>query len=125
MTLEAAQLVAFAGATDLDRAREFYAGVLGLPLVSQDGFACVFDAGGTHLRITKVAEVARIPYTVLGWGVPDIESAIQELSARGVEFQRYEGMTQDVLGVWSAPSGTRVAWFRDPDGNTLAIHEAP
>jgi len=125
MTLAGAQLVAFAGATDLDRAREFYADVLGLPLVSQDGFACVFKAGDTHLRVTKVAEVARAPYTVLGWGVPDIESAIGELSARGVEFQQYEGMNQDELGVWSAPSGTRVAWFRDPDGNTLAIHQAP
>jgi catechol 2,3-dioxygenase-like lactoylglutathione lyase family enzyme len=125
MTLESAQLVAFAGATDLGRAREFYEGVLGLPLVSQDGFACVFRAGDTQLRVTKVAEVARAPYTLLGWKVPDIQAAIGELAGRGVEFQRYEGMTQDELGVWSAPSGTRVAWFRDPDGNTLAIHQTP
>lgn len=125
MTLADAQLVAFAGAADLDRAREFYEGVLGLPLVSQDGFACVFKAGDTHLRVTQVANVVAAPYTLLGWGVPDIEPAIAELSARGVEFRRYEGMTQDELGVWTAPSGTRVAWFHDPDGNTLAIHQAP
>jgi catechol 2,3-dioxygenase-like lactoylglutathione lyase family enzyme len=123
MTLGSAQLVAFAGATDLATAREFYGRVLGLPLDHEDGFACVFRAGDTRLRVTRVEEVVPAPYTVLGWSVPDIERAIGELSARGLAFERYEGMTQDDLGAWSAPSGARVAWFRDPDGNTLSITE--
>jgi catechol 2,3-dioxygenase-like lactoylglutathione lyase family enzyme len=125
MTLESAQLVAFAGATDLQRAREFYEGVLGLPLESEDSFACVFRAGDTRLRVTRVDEVSAAPYTVLGWAVPDIEAKIRELAARGVEFERYEGMQQDELRAWSAPSGARVAWFKDPDGNTLSITEMP
>jgi catechol 2,3-dioxygenase-like lactoylglutathione lyase family enzyme len=125
MTLEAAQLVAFAGTTDLDRARDFYQGVLGLPLVSQDGFACVFKTGDTQLRVTKVAAVAPAPYTVLGWSVPDVEAAIRDLSGRGIEFRRYDGMNQDALGIWSSPSGARVAWFKDPDGNTLSVHQLP
>jgi catechol 2,3-dioxygenase-like lactoylglutathione lyase family enzyme len=125
MTLESAQLVAFAGATDLQRAREFYEGVLGLPLESEDSFACVFRAGGTRLRLTRLDEVSAAPYTVLGWAVPDIEAKIRELAARGVEFERYEGMQQDELRAWSAPSGARVAWFKDPDGNTLSITEMP
>jgi len=125
MTLESAQLVAFAGATDLGQARDFYEGVLGLPLESEDGFACVFRAGGTRLRVTRVDEVVPAPYTMLGWAVPDIEAAMGELSARGVQFLRFEGMSQDELGTWSAPSGARVAWFKDPDGNTLSVHQMP
>jgi predicted enzyme related to lactoylglutathione lyase len=125
MTLASAQLVAFAGATDLDTAREFYEGVLGLPLESQDGFACVFRAGDTRLRVTRVAEVVPAPYTVIGFSVADIEAEIGELSERGVVFERYDGMSQDALGAWSAPSGARVAWFKDPDGNTLSIQQMP
>src|SRR5437667_3753523 len=100
MTLEAAQLVAFAGATDLGRARDFYEGVLGLALESEDGFACVFRSGDTRLRVTRVDQVVPAPYTVLGWSVPDVEAAIRDLSGRGVEFQRYDGMDQDDLGTW-------------------------
>jgi catechol 2,3-dioxygenase-like lactoylglutathione lyase family enzyme len=121
--LRSAQLMAFAGATDLDRARDFYAGVLGLELDRQDGFACQFRCGDTLLRVTRVDEVLPAPYTVLGWKVTDIGAAIAELTARGVVFQRYDSLTQDELGAWSAPSGARVAWFRDPDGNTLSITE--
>jgi predicted enzyme related to lactoylglutathione lyase len=85
----------------------------------------MFRAGATRLRVTRVDEVVPAPYTVLGWAVADIEATVGELSERGVEFVRYDGMTQDALGAWSAPSGARVAWFRDPDGNTLSITEMP
>jgi catechol 2,3-dioxygenase-like lactoylglutathione lyase family enzyme len=123
--LGSAQLMAFAGATDLDCAREFYEGVLGLELEQQDSFACQFRSGDTRLRVTRVDEVGPAAYTVLGWLVPDIEAAIHELAGRGVGFERYEGVRQDELGAWSAPSGARVAWFRDPDGNTLSLTEMP
>jgi catechol 2,3-dioxygenase-like lactoylglutathione lyase family enzyme len=65
--------------------------------------------------------VAAAGYAVLGWVVPDIDEAVRGLQAAGVRFQRYDGMPQDDRGVWQAPNGARVAWFKDPDGNTLSI----
>ena len=119
--LDTADLVAFAATTDLDRARVFYEQVLGLPVTEQTDLACVFDANGTMLRVTAVPEVARAGYTVLGWRVADIAAAARELSARGVTFLRFDGMDHDADGVWTAPGGGRIAWFADPDGNTLSL----
>jgi len=119
--LDAADLIAFAATTDLDRARVFYEQVLGLPVTEQTDLACVFDANGTMLRVTAVPEVARAGYTVLGWRVADITAAARELSARGVRFLRFDGMDQDADGVWTSPGGGRIAWFADPDGNTLSL----
>jgi catechol 2,3-dioxygenase-like lactoylglutathione lyase family enzyme len=119
--LESADVVAFIGASDLPRAREFYTQTLGLTLVSQDDFACVFDANGTMLRVTGVPEVARAGYTVLGWQVADIQAVVGDLTAKGVRFNRYDSMDQDESGVWVTPGGERVAWFTDPDGNTLSL----
>jgi predicted enzyme related to lactoylglutathione lyase len=119
--LDAADLIAFAATTDLDRARVFYEQVLGLTVTEQTDLACVFDANGTMLRVTAVPEVARAGYTVLGWRVADITAAARELSARGVRFLRFDGMDQDADGVWTSPGGGRIAWFADPDGNTLSL----
>ena len=119
--LDAADLIAFAATTDLDRARVFYEQVLGLTVTEQTDLACVFDANGTILRVTAVPEVARALYTVLGWRVADITAAARELSARGVRFLRFDGMDQDADGVWTSPGGGRIAWFADPDGNTLSL----
>ena len=119
--LDAADLIAFAATTDLGRARVFYEQVLGLPVTEQTDLACVFDANGTMLRVTAVPEVARAGYTVLGWRVADIVAAARELSARGVTFMRFDGMDQDADGVWTSPGGGRIAWFADPDGNTLSL----
>ena len=119
--LDAADLIAFAATTDLDRARVFYEQVLGLTVTEQTDLACVFDANGTMLRVTAVPEVARAGYTVLGWRVADITAAVRELSARGVRFLRFDGMDQDADGVWTSPGGGRIAWFADPDGNTLSL----
>jgi len=119
--LQTSHLIAFASTTDLGRARAFYEGVLGLPLVEENAYACVFDAQGTMLRITAVGEVARPGYTVLGWRVDDIDDAVDQLTLDGVTFTRYDGMKQDSHGVWSTPNGDRVAWFTDPDGNVLSL----
>jgi catechol 2,3-dioxygenase-like lactoylglutathione lyase family enzyme len=119
--LESSEVVAFVGAADLARARVFYEGTLGLPVVEHNDFACVFDAHGTMLRVTAVGEVSPTGYTVLGWRVPDIEAAVRGLIARGVAFRRYDGMGQDENGVWTTPGGEKVAWFTDPDGNTLSL----
>ena len=113
--------IAFLPSTNVERARAFYVDRLGLPLIGQNEIACVFDANGTMLRVTAVAEVSRPGYTVLGWRVADITAAARHLAARGVAFIRYDGMDQDGDGVWTTPGGDRVAWFADPDGNILSL----
>jgi predicted enzyme related to lactoylglutathione lyase len=123
--LESCDVIAFAGAADLDRARAFYEQVLGLTVTERSDFACVFDAHGTMLRVTAVPVVATPGYTVLGWNVPDITAMVRELAARGVAFLRYEVMNQDEDGIWTAPGGGRIAWFADPDGNTLSLTQFP
>ncbi len=119
--LGSCEIVAFAASADLDRARAFYEGKLGLRLVEQNPYACVFDANGTMLRVTAVTEVARPGYTVLGWRVTDIEPVMTALVDAGVKFTRYDGMNQDASGVWTTPGGDRIAWFTDPDGNNLSL----
>jgi catechol 2,3-dioxygenase-like lactoylglutathione lyase family enzyme len=121
--LESAALVGFVGVSDLVRARHFYGDQLGLPLRDETPFALVAEAGGTMLRITAVDEVAPVPYTVLGWSVSDVDATIDHLVSRGVTFTRYEAMNQDQRGVWTAPGGSRIAWFLDPDGNNLSLTE--
>jgi catechol 2,3-dioxygenase-like lactoylglutathione lyase family enzyme len=119
--LNSSEVVAFVAAADLTRARAFYEGKLGLPVVEEDDFACVLDANGTMVRVTAVPEVSPAGYTVLGWRVADIEATVQGLTAQGVVFRRYDGMDQDEHGIWTTPGGERVAWFTDPDGNTLSV----
>ncbi len=121
--LKSRPIVAFVATTDPKRAKPFYAKTLGLRLVSEDGFALAFDAGGTMLRVAIVKTLQPAGYTILGWIVPNIAKAVRDLVKRGVIFQRYEGMPQDDLGIWSSPSGARVAWFTDPDSNTLSLTE--
>jgi len=115
------KLVAFVATRDPARAKEFYRDTLGLRLVSEDEFALVFDAAGTMLRVTRVHELTVAKYTVLGWQVRDIVQTAKELLKASVTLERYPGMQQDELGIWKSPSGAKVAWFKDPDGNTLSI----
>jgi catechol 2,3-dioxygenase-like lactoylglutathione lyase family enzyme len=119
--LEAAPIMAFVSTTDLDRARAFYAGKLGLVVTDHSDFAVAFDGGGSRLRVTKVEAFEPQPFTVLGWVVDDIAATLAGLRERGVEFTVYDGMGQDKDGVWQAPGGALIAWFRDPDGNTLSL----
>lgn len=118
-----AALQAFVHSTDLDRSAAFYAGVLGLTVRDQNPGAVVLDAGGTTVRITLVPGMQAAPATVLGWEVADIAAAAAWLSGEGVALTRYDGMDQDDLGVWTSPDGSRVAWFRDPDGNVLSVSQ--
>ena len=121
--LESAKIVAFVGTRQPKRAKSFYRDTLGLKLVSEDPFAIVFDADGTMLRVSIVPELTPAKFTVLGWQVADIAATARALQNAGVAFERFPGMPQDELGVWSSPSGARVAWFKDPDGNILSITE--
>jgi catechol 2,3-dioxygenase-like lactoylglutathione lyase family enzyme len=118
------RMIGFVATSDFGRAKTFYRDILGLPLVSEEPpYALVFDAHGTMLRVTIVKKVAVAGYTVLGWQVPRIETAAKALQRAGVHFERYPGMEQDELGIWSSPGGGKVAWFKDPDGNTLSISQ--
>jgi catechol 2,3-dioxygenase-like lactoylglutathione lyase family enzyme len=118
-----AKIIAFAATADSARARAFYEGVLGLPFVSEDAFAIVYDADGVQLRIQKVQVLTPQPYTQLGWSVPSIEEVVKALASRGAVFERYANLGQDAFGIWTAPSGAKVAWLRDPDGNLLSLTE--
>ena len=119
--LESGKLVAFVATLDSARAKEFYRDTLGLRLVSEDQFALVFDAGGTMLRVARVPELVPAKFTVLGWHVGDIVQTAKRLQHARVALERYPGMHQDELGIWNSPSGARVAWFKDPDGNVFWI----
>ena len=119
--LAAQPVVTFVATTQADVAQRFYSEVLGLRLSSRDQFAVVFDAGGTMLRLVIVEQFQPQPFTVLGWHVDDIQSAVTHLVERGVEFAKYEFIPQDDLGIWRTPDGSQIAWFQDPDGNTLSL----
>lgn len=119
--LGSCSLMAFVSTRDAAKARAFYETTLGLRCLSEDPFAVVFDVAGTMLRVSKVEKLTPQPFTVLGWQVPDIHAAIRKLAKRGVKFERYGFFEQDELGVWCSPSGAQVAWFKDPDGNTLSL----
>ena len=116
-------LIAFVATTDPQRAKAFYAGTLGLRLTGEDPFALVFDAAGTMLRVATVPALKPPGHTVLGWNVRDIDRVVRDLAEKGVAFRRYDGMSQDAQGIWTSPSGARIAWFLDPDGNTLSLTE--
>ncbi len=115
-------LVGLVPTTNFARAKAFYADQLGLSLQHDDGFALVFRAGGNMLRVVKVESLAPQPFTVLGWEVQDIHAAVTQLRERGVRFEQFPFMNAGE-GVWTAPSGDRVAWFKDPDGNTLSLSQ--
>jgi catechol 2,3-dioxygenase-like lactoylglutathione lyase family enzyme len=119
----APQLVAFVASSHLGSSHAFYSGILGLNRVEATPMANVYDANGTPLRVTLVPNHEPSKYTVLGFYVPDVRSAKAELEDRGVQFKRYDGYEPDEDGIWTAPGGDRVAWFRDPDGNVLSISQ--
>ena len=121
--LRAADLVAFVASCDLEVSGQFYGEILGFEMVDSSEFAKVYDANGTELRVTLVDAIAATPYTVLGWRVTDIAATMGVLRAAGVQFKRYAGMDQDENAVWTAPGGSRIAWFADPDGNLLSLQQ--
>ena len=121
--LGAINIVAFVPTRDSGKARSFYEGVLGLRFVKDDGFALVLDANGIMVRVAKALEFKPAPFTILGWQVPNIEKIVTELQGKGVVFERFGFFEQDALGIWSAPTGDKVAWFKDPDGNVLSVSE--
>jgi catechol 2,3-dioxygenase-like lactoylglutathione lyase family enzyme len=121
VSLAGTDLIGFVPTLDMSRARPFYETVLGLPMEGESPFACAFRVSGVLLRVITVEQLTPFPFTLIGWSVADIAATVAGLTARGVAFDRFEGVEQDELGVWQAPGGAKVAWFKDPDGNTLSL----
>jgi len=116
-------IIAFIATAHPEQAKVFYSEMLGLPLMEDTPFALVFDANGTMLRIQKVETLTRAGYTALGWHVGDIHEAVEVLRKRGIHFDHYAGLPQDEQGIWTTPEGNKIAWFTDPDGNSLSLTE--
>ena len=104
-------------------AKSFYKDILGLKLLSEDNFALEFDANGTLLRVTIVQDLKPHPFTVLGWNIDDIVSVIKQLNDKNIFCERYDFFEHDNRGIWTSPKGSKVAWFKDPDGNVLSLTE--
>lgn len=119
------KIVAFVPTRDATKARAFFEGVLGLRFVSDDKFALVFDVNGNMLRVARAPEYKPQQFTILGWEVREIEKAVAGLAEKGVRFEKFGMPGQDERGIWTAPDGAKVAWFKDPDGNILSISEHP
>ncbi len=120
--LTQAKVVAFILTKDLAASKRFYLDTLNLKFDGNDGFADVYDLSHTILRITEIPNFVASAHPALGWVVPDITAAAQELVMAGVQMTVYEGYGQDDLGIWTAPDGiAKVAWFQDPDGNVLSL----
>ena len=116
-------IIAFVPARDSEKARAFYEDVLGLRFIKDDGFALVLDANGIMVRIVKMQQFTPAQFTILGWEVSHIEDAVRGLQKRGIHFEIFGFFKQDELGIWTAPSGDKVAWFKDPDGNILSVSQ--
>jgi len=124
--LSSSDLIAFVPTTKPDQARHFYENVLGLEFVERDSYADTFNANGVTVRVVNVSSEKNftpVAFTILGWSVNTIEDEVRELADKGVVFERYRAFEQDSLGIWESPSGAKVAWFKDPEGNILSLTE--
>ena len=120
--LASGKMVGFVPTTDYDQARAFYEGKLEFEFVSLDQYALVVSVGGHHIRIAKVPNFTPLQGTILGWEVNNIRSVVAWLRERGVSLEKYP-FVEDRQGIWTAPTGDQVAWFKDPDGNILSVSQ--
>jgi catechol 2,3-dioxygenase-like lactoylglutathione lyase family enzyme len=105
---------------DMDKAREFYAGTLGLRTSEEHGLMWLHLAGGRDTLVYPQPDVTPASYTILNFEVDDIEEAVDGLVARGVQFERYDHVEQDDRGIFRQ-EGPYIAWFKDPAGNVLSV----
>ena len=121
MGLASARLQTLVWSSDIERSREFYGRILELPLSGENYGALIYTVGPGTLRVSPVPSTRPSEHTVFGFDVEDVASVVAELTAAGVQFERFDGFSHDANGVWTAPDGTNVAWFRDPDGNLISL----
>ena len=119
-------IVAFVTIRDPERAKPFYRDVLGLTQTGDElPYALVFDCNGTMLRLAIDADSQPIRGTVLCWRVTSIEDQVRRLMQAGVAFERWPFLEQDDLAIWTTPTGAKVAWFKDSEGNLLSVSQMP
>lgn len=126
MILAQSRPIAFIPTQKPEASRSFYQDKLDLTFESEDEFAVVFRIGhapGTMLRLVRTARFSPADYTIFGWQVPDLDLALDQLIDKGITLIQYDFLHQDRRGVWQAPGGVRIAWFKDPDGNTLSVSQ--
>ncbi len=121
--LASMNMIGFLLTKDYEKARAFYEGTLGFKFESLDQFALVIQAGKSMIRIVKVPTFTALPSTVLGWQVDNVEKIVDWLVKRGVVFDKYPFVQDKERGIWTAPGGSKIAWFKDPDGNVLSVSE--
>lgn len=120
MPLNDQEIISFLATSNVKESRSFFEKI-GLELVEETEFAVVYAGANGQLRIQKVEEFTPHPYTVLGWKVDAIETAVGELMKKGVIFEKYDRLSQDFNAIWTSPSGAKIAWFKDPDGNLISL----
>lgn len=119
--LSHARLQSIIWTAHIDAARDFYQKTLGLALTAMSDGALVFDVGGSDLRVSPVPSTTPSAHTVMGFAVPDLDATLLALAGRGVTIERFPQFRHEPDGTVTTPDGTRVAWFRDPDGNLLSV----
>jgi predicted enzyme related to lactoylglutathione lyase len=110
---------------DLGRARDFYAGTLGLTVSDVEGMGPLMRlrlAGGRDVLVYEKEDHVPATFTILNFPVPDVDAAVEELARRGVSLLRYDGFPQDDTGVMRG-QGPAIGWFSDPAGNVLSVLE--
>jgi catechol 2,3-dioxygenase-like lactoylglutathione lyase family enzyme len=125
MTL--AESPAFSGfaVPDLEKAKEFYGGTLGLETSEENGLLTLHLAGDRSVLVYPKPDHQPANYTILNFPVDDIDGAVDELAGRGVPFEHYGGFHQDEKGIARGGGGPHIAWFTDPAGNILSVLQAP
>jgi catechol 2,3-dioxygenase-like lactoylglutathione lyase family enzyme len=121
MTIKADEAFSGFSTNDIARAKEFYGQTLGLEVIEENGMLTL-QLGGSNVLVYPKDDHEPATYTILNFPVDNIDAAVDELTSRGVRFERYEGQAQDDRGImreWGPP----IAWFRDPAGNILSVIE--
>ena len=128
MPLSDYHLHASIAVSDIQKAVAFYEGKLGLPALESGpsaqiagGMRMYGTGGGSALHVYQSVTAGKSPATLATWYVDDIDAMVDELSAAGVEFARYDDFEHDAKRITARAGGGRIAWFQDPDGNTFAI----
>lgn len=121
--LRSNKMIGFVITKDPKRARRFYEETLGFKFASEDQYALVMETDENMIRMATVKDFVPAQHTVLGWEVKQIERVASHLKDQGVVFENYPWMKHSELGIWDAPGGDKVAWFKDPDGNVLSLSQ--
>ncbi len=109
---------------DIDQAKDFYGGTLGIDLTDENGMVGLHIADGGDIIIYPKDDHTPASFTILNFPVDDVDQAVDELTERGVSFERYEGLQQDEKGISRDDMGA-IAWFKDPAGNVLSVLQMP